>query len=144
MNGRLKKLFLAYLVLGVPLLYDHYKPPVQKGDVFDYTKHREKQTKELIKVSMGSKGYFARGEYDFDGNGKSDIIAFYKIETQGLDGTYYYSSRARFLWNDKNEDGLIRCVLEDSDNNGTLERPLKRRKLTKFLEDLNAPRKIEV
>ncbi len=144
MNEKLKRLFLVYLIFGVPLLYNHYGPSIKRGYVFDHLKHKEKCTKKLIMISMGSKGYFARGEYDLDGDGKSDVVAFYKIEDQDLKGTYYYSSRARFLWNDKNEDGLIRCVLEDSDENGTLEKPLKRRKLREFLEDLNKPREFEL
>ena len=143
MNRRLRRLALAYLILGVPLLYDYYKPPIQKEDVFKHDEHKEKCIGELTLEYINNRGYFARGEYDFDGNGKVDVVAFYKIESEDFMGKYYSNPLACFLWNDKDENGLIRYVLEDSDNNGTLEKPLKGGELKEFLKDLNEPREYE-
>jgi len=113
---------LIYLLTGLVILgvssFIYNNSYFRKGAIFNHLKHMKK----CIDWKVEEDGCTAK--YNFK---KAEVTAHYKILGYNINGVFY-DTNAFKVEVDKNRDGRIELLLEDKDDNGTLEDRTKYKK----------------
>lgn len=129
MKSKLARILGISFILSIPIIFLN-KPPIQKGDIFNSYRYKDKEMKHPFEGILNGK-YFYKG-YDLNDNGKLDAIAIYGYNPFDL-SSLFFGRNARFLFTNRVKNFPINYGLRDKDRNGTLEYELSRKELREYL-----------